>query len=349
MHKYHLQPYKGTASRFRCPACNHRTKTFTKYIDIETNEEVAPHVGRCDREDKCGYHLSPSQYFKEAGLVHSRKSIVHGKRQNVKKRHGPSTMDHRPNDAEYYIGFDYVNDSFRNFYQNNFVCYLIKRFGLDVADTLVGRYRIGSSSYWHGATIFWQLDTNGYVRTGKIMLYDKQTGKRVKNPFNHITWAHTVILRDMQLADSSGQSAAGGSQLADSKDTQQPANCQLQTANFILRQCLFGEHLLITSPYKPVAIVESEKTAIIASALMPAFIWLACGGLDGLNINRCKVLQNRQVVLFPDVNSFAKWKRKALELRRAMPGTSIVVSDELERHATDYDRKNGTDLGDVLQ
>lgn len=45
-----------------------------------------------------------------------------------------------------------------------------------------------------------------------------------------------------------------------------------------LPQCLFGEHLLKKYPNKTVALVESEKTAIICSALMPDYIWLATGG-----------------------------------------------------------------------
>ena len=187
MTKYHLQPYKGTASRFRCPACNHRTKSFSRYINTETNEEVAPHVGRCDRQDKCGYHLSPSEYFKEAGYMRTGKS----------RKPKPKSRKKEP-EMDWYISPDYVNDSFCNYHNNNFVTYLINRFGLDVANKLVGMYRIGTSSHWHGATIFWQLDTHGYVRTGKIMLYDKQTGKRVKQPFNHITWAHTKILKEME-------------------------------------------------------------------------------------------------------------------------------------------------------
>jgi len=321
MNQYHLQPYKGAASRFRCPVCNHRTKSFKRYINSETNEEVAPHVGLCDRQDKCGYHLTPSQYFREVGIIRAGRS----------RKHQPNPGKVKP-DTEYYISPDYVNDSFCNYDKNNFVTYLINRFGLDVADKLVGMYRIGTSSYWHGATIFWQLDSHGYVRTGKIMLYDKQTGKRVKEPFNHITWAHSILISEVRDRKSDNASDIGH-----------------QTSDFQLRQCLFGEHLLITSPYKPVAIVESEKTAIIASALMPAFIWLASGSLEGLNIEKCKVLQNRQVVLFPDVNAYRKWKTKAMELRRAMPGTTIAVSNELERLATDYDRKKGSDLGDALQ
>lgn len=336
---FHLQPYRGAASRFRCPACNHRTKTFTCYVDIETNEPIAPHVGRCDRQDNCGYHLSPSQHFREEGLINHAGGRTKHYRRKATKNNGQLPANGKAAEAVCYISPDYVNDSFRDYDKNNFVAYLITRFGFDVADNLVGKYRIGTSSYWHGATIFWQLDSYGYIRTGKIMLYNRQSGKRVKAPFNHINWVHAVLLKG-----STGVEHSIGSPAL----TLQPA-APATAITFHLRQCLFGEHLLATTPYKPVAIVESEKTAIIASVLMPAFTWLASGSLEGLNVEKCKVLQNRQVVLFPDANAYGKWKIKALELCRAMPGTNIVVSDELERLATTSDRKKGVDLGDVLQ
>jgi len=332
-YKYHLQPYSAQ-TRYRCPGCNHRSKTFTRYIGTDTGEQLAPHVGLCDRQDKCGYHFTPKQYLKETGgykLVTGNKQFTTGP-----KRHGAKQPAQQ---TEYYISPDYVNDSFVNYHKNNFVQYLINRFGLDTADALVGRYRIGTSSHWHGATVFWQLDAQGYVRTGKIMLYNMQNGKRVKQPYNHITWAHTQILR--QMNDSGGQLSVGSGQQCN-------ANCQPRTANFILNQCLFGEHLLIAAPYKPVAITESEKTAIIASALMPAFIWLASGSLDGLNLAKCKVLQGRKVMLFPDVNAYSKWKLKAVELQRAMPGTTFRVSNDLERMASEADRVKGVDLGDAV-
>lgn len=335
MNQYHLQPYQRPQSRYHCPQCSHRSKTFTRYISIETGEELADHVGRCDREDSCGYHLSPYNYLRESGLLYKPLTIAQIKKAGHTKRRKTATAKPKADDVEYYIHSNYVNDSFVNYDQNNFVQYLISRFGLDTADQLVGRYRIGTSSYWHGATVFWQLDTNGFVRTGKIMLYDKQSGKRVKQPFNHITWAHTLILRNAE-----GQMRNGSNENNSAID--------IPTSEFKLKQCLFGEHLLITSPYKPVAIVESEKTAIIASAMMPAFIWLASGSLDGLNIEKCRVLQNRQVMLYPDINAYTKWKKKAFELRRALPGTTFAISNELERMATEYDQKISTDLGDVL-
>jgi len=332
---FSLQPYAGMRSRYKCPSCNHRTKTFTRYINTDTGEHIAPHVGKCERLDKCGYHLKPGEYFNEQRSVHGSSFIGHSRKRKPKKRHEPSTKNHQP---DCYIHPEYVNQSFVNYERNNFVQYLIGRFGFDIADMLVGKYRIGTSDHWHGATIFWQLDATGHVRSGKIMLYNKATGKRVKQPFNHITWAHVLLGRKDGKSES-----PKAKQLSDL--------CGLtdfRTQDFILKQCLFGEHLLITSPFKPVAIVESEKTAIISDALMPGYIWLACGSLDGLNPDKCRVLQGRQVILFPDVNAYKRWKLKALELRRAMPGTFFGISDALERLATADDKKQGTDLSDVL-
>ena len=142
------------------------------------------------------------------------------------------------------------------------------------------------------------------------MLYSPTTGKRVKEPFNHITWVHKAL--------------------------KQP--------EFELRQCLFGEHLLqdIT---KPVAIVESEKTAVIASVYLPQFIWLAVGSLTNLNAEKCNILKGRTVTLFPDLNGFEKWSSKAKELSHI---ATFNVSDLLERKATEAEREQGFDLADYL-
>lgn len=307
MYKYQLQPYKGMPTRYSCPNCRHR-KSFTRYIDTDTGQHIATHVGICNRKDKCGYHYTPKQFF-ALGIVAAVSKFPFGRA--PKRKPKP--------EVEYFINPEFVESTYTDYGQNNFVQYLIARFGFNEAEKLVGAYRIGTSGHWFGATIFWQIDTHNRVRTGKIMLYDKQTGKRVKQPFNHITWAHALALKTA------------------------PADIA-----YTLNQCFFGEHLLITSPYKPVAIVESEKTAVIAGALMPAFIWISCGSLEGLNLNKCKILQNREVMLFPDVNASKKWHEKAKELRRAMPGTKFVVSDYLEKLATEKDKKDGVDIGDVV-
>ena len=213
-----------------------------------------------------------------------------------------------------FIPKDVFKGSLKAHETNHFVQFLINLFGVEVASQLVSDYFIATSKHWNGATVFWQIDTQGKVRTGKIMLYSPTTGKRQKE----FTFAHKLI--------------------------KQP--------EFGLKQCFFGEHLLIDKT-KPVAIVESEKTAIIASVYFPKFIWVASSGLHGLNIDKCSILKGRTVTLFPDLSkpkegnrsAFELWSDKAKEFSHL---ANFTVSDLLERKATEAERKQGFDIADFL-
>lgn len=299
-HRYTLEKYKGPGSRHTCPGCGN-AKVFTRYIDSQTSEHLAPSVGRCSREIKCGYHYTPKQYFKE----HS----IYGPKE--KKPIAFRQVQPPQSKLVSFIANDVFKSSLKGYNQNNFVHYLQQLFGADITRQLIARYYIGTSKHWNAATIFWQIDAKGRSRTGKIMLYSPITGKRVKEPFNHITWVHKVLKRP----------------------------------EFELKQCLFGEHLLRSDPQKPVAIVESEKTAIIASVYLPGFIWLAAGSLSNLTAERCRPLAGRKVILYPDLKALDKWKAKAAELSHI---TRFVVSDLLERKASEADRQQGFDLADYL-
>lgn len=163
------------------------------------------------------------------------------------------------------------------------------------------------------------------------MLYDPKNCKRVKESFNHITWVHTVLSRKPQVSNQKS-------------DLTQ--NSRLRTQDFTIRQCFFGEHLLLLEPNKTVAITESEKTAIIASVYYPNYIWIATGSLEGLSVDKCQVLKNRRVILFPDVNGYAKWHNKARELNLKIPTATFTVDNYLERTATPGERLRGVDIAD---
>ena len=299
-HRYILEPYNGMSSRYHCPKCKPRNKTLSRYIDTETGEHVHHSVGRCNRESKCGYHYPPKQYFQNNNISFETPQPIAFK---------PRPIPPPPKPVSF-IPVEVFRASLKEHEANNFVKFLIKVFGVEVTSDLISKYFIATSKLWKGATVFWQIDTNGNVRTGKIMLYSPSTGKRVKEPFNHINWAHKAL--------------------------KQP--------EFELKQCLFGEHLLIDKS-KPVAIVESEKTAVIASVYLPYFIWLAAGSLTNLNAEKCSVLKGRTVTLFPDLNGFEKWSNKAKELS----GLAIfTVSDLLERKANETEKQQGFDLADYL-
>ena len=51
-----------------------------------------------------------------------------------------------------------------------------------------------------GATIFWQVDKQMKIRTGKIILYEPNTGKRVKDSWPNVTWVHSTIRQDFGLS-----------------------------------------------------------------------------------------------------------------------------------------------------
>ncbi|MFI5138159.1 MAG: DUF6371 domain-containing protein [Sphingobacteriales bacterium] len=381
-HRYILQSYAGIKSRFHCPECRHRNKTFTRYIDKETDSYLADHVGRCDREDRCGYHYTPRQYFAEnpgdVRVQPVKVSLAMPAKDN---------FDHLPVSL---LNASMIEKAYIN---NNFIHFLAEIFTWDKVMQTAECYKVGTSRHWHGATVFWQLDTKGLVRTGKIMLFNIDTCKRVKEPFNHVTWAHKVV-GSKQLAASSGQLAvASGEELAvggsgqltvGSLQTQtancllptanfpqtahcllptanfpqtahcllptanfpQTAHCLLPTANFHLQQCFFGEHLLSENTEALVGITESEKTAFMASIMMPDILWLAAGSLNGLDADKCRVLKNRKVLLFPDVGAYTNWKACARSLNYKVPSATFSVHDEMERTATAEERATGADMAD---
>ncbi len=299
-YRYQLEQYNGPATRFLCPKCKDTRKTFVQYIDKETGKHVNPLVGCCNRESKCGYHYPPREYFKD---------------QNIEENlflHNYPIASPEPKTPSF-IPKDLMKKSLLNFDQNNFIKFLIKLFGIQIINGLIEKYCIGTSNHWHGATIFWQIDIEGKIRTGKIMLYNAVTGKRLKDTHNNIHWAH----------NTNGKT------------------------DFELQQCLFGEHLLHGN-FKPIAIVESEKTAIIANIYMPQFIWLATGGLSNLTGEKCINLKGRSVTLFPDLNGFEKWNLKRKELSHKIPGTCFKISKLLEKNATEKEREEGCDIADYL-
>lgn len=116
-----------------------------------------------------------------------------------------------------------------------------------------------------------------------------------------------------------------------------------------MRQCLFGEHLLAdaSSMARTVAIVESEKTALVAALFIPDLVWLATGGMHGcFNSEAMQVLKVRDVVLFPDLKATDEWKRKVKMLQPICK--SATCSGLLEEMATDGQREAGLDIADFL-
>ena len=66
---------------------------------------------------------------------------------------------------------------------------------------------------------------------------------------------------------------------------------------------------------KPVAIVESEKTAIIGSIVLDQYTWVATGGKTSSVFNKLQVLKEKKVILLPDLDAVKDWEHIASKLK----------------------------------
>ncbi len=298
-----LQKFSSVGRKFKCPSCG--KKTFVRFVDVTTGEQVGDEYGRCDREIKCGYFKSPTkEVLKDKPLF----TPIEKVKEIYLEPDFINTIDSK-----------YVLKSLSNG-RDNFSTFLFNLFGeskrQDVMDILY-RYRIGlDNQIWENATVFWQIDSEYDVRTGKIMLYNKDTGKRVKQPFNHISWVHRP-----------------------DKHSKYGNN-----TDFSLSQCFFGEHLLSDYPdTDKFHIVESEKTAVLLSIHNPKVMWVATGGLQNINETRLLPFIDKKLVFYPDKGkAYKEWERK---LEKYQNGFNIELSDSVEKLDI---LKDGDDLGDYI-
>ncbi|WP_143312953.1 DUF6371 domain-containing protein [Chitinophaga eiseniae] len=183
----------------------------------------------------------------------------------------------------------HLTQSLQGYETNRFVTYLHSLFGANMTSELTQRYKIGTSgSRWPGATVFWWVDASGNIRAGQAKQFD-HTGHTANSSdgSSRTTWIHSIL----KYSHESRKERLPGWLTAYLE----------QGGNYA--SCLFGEHLLPADTSKPIAIVEAPATAIVASAYLPAFIWLAAGSLSYLTTERCQALAGRRAYLFPDLSA----------------------------------------------
>ncbi|MBP3355952.1 MAG: hypothetical protein J6K95_02140 [Rikenellaceae bacterium] len=305
-YRFHLEKYRH-GSKIDCPNCG-KKRCFVRYIDEQGTVRFPLMVGKCDHEQSCGYHYTPREYFRD------NPQAVSNDNRRIERIFRQAVIHTRPTQVELsYISPTIVKASLSHYDKNPLYRYLCGVFGTEETVRLFDHYHVGTSAKWGGSTVFWQTDETGKVRTGKIMLYDPATGRRVKEPQARVSWAHS----------------------------------ELQLPDFNLRQCLFGQHLLPLYPSRTVFIVESEKSAVIASHYMPDVLWLATGGKNGcFNVQTVEALRGRDVILLPDLGATDAWQEKLPMLHPVC--RSVAVSTLLEDMATDEQRSQGLDIADFL-
>ena len=322
----YLQPYKGKTTRHTCPECGIKD-SFTLYLDGDTHQPIHPMVGICNRAIKCGYHYPPKQYFLDNPTAIGRDAIhsVSNHQPHSVSNTLPSPHGEGSGVRSLPIGtmpFSYVERSAS--YQSNFIRFLCEFMTEDQMKHIGDNYALGATK--NKEVIFWQIDTKGRVRTGKIMQYNPETGRRIKHESGAIDWVHNKLKRSGALPE-----------------------------DFNLQQCFFGEHLLKIYPDATVCIVESEKSALISAAVLTDCIWLATGGLNNLTVDKCEIMRGRTVILYPDLNAYDKWSAKAQQMNAFFPspqgegsGVRFSVSTLLEDIATPEAKAKGLDVADFM-
>lgn len=279
MKRYSLQSYKGIATRHTCPSCGDK-RSFVYYVD-EENTPLHPSVGRCNYESSCGYHYTPKQYFQDHPECRTTKDFSFGGQrveQKPRQVSQPSAVGYIP--SHYVEKSKSVHSNFFRFLSTLLTAYYGSK-AREVLTRLLEEYRLGATR--DGAVIFWQIDRNNKVRTGKVMHYNPEDGHRIKGGLTSaVNWIHSILKKQQIL----------------------PEEWQLS-------QCLFGEHLLKSNPGKVVVLVESEKSAVIGSAIFPGYVWLATGGKSQMREEKLRALTERTVLLFPDADGYAEWKQRA--------------------------------------
>jgi hypothetical protein len=295
-----------SSKKFKCPDCG--KKTFVLYVNNISKEYLDHRVGRCERDNNCGYHFKPNQYFEEKGQKYEPYTPIFTETHTT-----PAPISYIPD----HIFFN----SLQRCMETNLALFLTSLYGYEITSIVLNTYMVGRSEQDGGkVSIFYRIDEHDNVRSGKIMYYDPVTGKRKKEISP--TWLHTRYKN---------------------------FNCQL---------CFFGLHLINQQIDKPIAIVESEKTAIIASIYYSSYIWIATGGKTGIKFKEYSVLKplaNRKIILYPDFGKpdtegktpFMKWSEIAQIIKQNIV-CDISVSKLLEERLPDSKRADDIDLADVL-
>lgn len=264
-----------------CPACGRRT--FKPYVNNLTGQPLArDRAGRCNRQYKCGYHLSPREYF----INHPMQLPPGWSPASASATALPRPRQPRSGAIDY-ISPEVARRSMRRYDINQLWQFLCRHYPAEIVERAAA-IGLGTARRWGGAAVFWQIDRLGRVRTGKVMGYDAASGRRVKEPRPQVTWAHTL----------------------------------LGLRGFNAGQCFFGEVALGRPGVRTVLLVESEKTALVLTCELllrgkEHVAVLATGGADGAlcDVSRLSdptykysALRGKRLVLLPDADMWQRWR-----------------------------------------
>lgn len=286
------------------------------------------------QRDRCSFMAAVRHLAERCGLLGELQQLV-GAKESAKpfmnalepkntpmnnSVHMCTDTDTLPDESQYFYHDAQIWSLYSDLSGNTLVQYLstLPGWNRSIALQAAKRYRIGTAKKppFRGAPIFWRFSVDGKLCPSKIMLFSA-SGDRIKSKKAFSRTAYKNAFRPKQ----------------------NPPH-------------FYGLHLLQEQPQAPVALVESEKTAIIASLYFPTYVWIASGGASYFSANssqaskiRMQPLKDRSIIVFPDLDKGHEWKQKARFW--ADQGYQMHVNNFVEAHK-ELAGKETADLADIL-
>lgn len=314
MNRFSLEDGKigGPKKKFRCPSCD-KPKRFTRYQDVETGERLPEEFGVCDRVNSCGYAMHPDKEFFEYWLKEK------GEWTDTETR--PQRKTYKPAIVEKKAPALREIEKPQKMFTRADVLTSVRNLKSGKDNFANWLYSIAPSresaaealkkyavGSEDGYTLFWHVTAEGEIWNAKTMRY-KANGRRDKE--NARYWK--------------GKQVDG------------------------YRQALFGLHLLRdVEKGGRVYIVESEKTAVVASMFLSG-VFIATGGAHLLTEERMPFLKDCKVVLIPDndkagLESYTK--KKDLLIERGINAGIVDLSKIAKVQGVTVEEQD--DLADII-
>ncbi len=251
--------------KFQCPEC--KEYRFVRMIN-ENGEFYPENVGRCDRENSCGYMYHASQWLKEnpdANQIFESKKVKISEKKVINGYYSFNIglYDGLKEDA---IRYNKKYQSWDSKYTCEFSNYLINvlHFTPEYIDEKMSEFKMYEKIelYYENihevneilksrtSVIYYYVNTKGDIRAIEQIYY---------NGFKRSKYVTNRILN---------------------KDYCNWGNYNIDSTE--INWCLFGEHLIKEYTDKPIIITEGVKTAFGMGLFYPEYNWLATGSSNRL-------------------------------------------------------------------
>ena len=295
--KYEVNIPSGTGEYYStCPACSHNRKPINQ-------------KKRCfswNRTKEVGY------------CYHCGSSFVEFKEREQLNTSTPKPLNNSTSQQINYINPKYLTLSIG--LASNFGTFLKSIFDEEELKQILEDYQLGMTK--DNSVIYWYIDKENRIRSGKIMQYDPLNSKRVKSEKlkvkSGVSWVHSQLKKQGMISE-----------------------------DWKFTRCLFGEHLLTKYPDRNVFLVEGEKTAIICSIYFSDSIWLATGGSEMLSENVCHSLRGRKVLVIADSDKIVEWEGKIKDINQNL-NLNLKPYDKFSNMLTNEQKEKGWDLADYF-